>query len=697
MGVDGVGRYSMGVERTRLGFYLVSLGLILACSSGGSDTDVDVDLLPPRDARSDDLGGAGDLSDADAVDAAWRFDRGDYDLVHGWILLDKDPEAMAASIEAAAAFGVNHVQLSHGLIMNIEDILGDDPAVAQRVTTLNQGVALAHAHGMQAFIWTHELSGVPFDVCYEPGGELWAARAAAYREGLARIPEVDGVVLMFGSAPTAPWLSLCTCAWCEQQPGDSPFEQPAPAERIRLVVEELGAVIADELGKALFVRTFVHEPLEITWHGDGLASVEGVAFTGMHKGPVQDWQPYNPHHPNMGAVGPHPSVLELDLAGEYQGATALPYCAPGYVRYRMRHLWEHRGIGVVARVERGAQRALGTPNEINLWTVRALLDDIDAPLGAIWSAFLEARYGLAPGAAAAEALRAALETTFAVRLRSHYVLGIWAHDKGSDLPADTGLDQFRGRGRMPKWDPDWQDTWARLDQPDWVTLGWIWQEASEAVALAERALDALGPALSALSPDDAADLSRRLQHQLRAAEAWRAVDLFTWAARAHDQGMDDPSLPAWMAWAVGELARVRDAMQAEGLADVAVTGPGSVERFRAFAAPRVPAGAEAARPEADWFAPLTLAAQDAATATLTVHTRRAARLWLDYGTEIPDYGSSLDLGELSAGEDHEVTLTDLPAGGRVVARLRGEIDGREHRGGEIWIFVPAGSAGSREE
>src|SRR5262245_24046106 len=47
--------------------------------------------------------------------------------VNGWILLDANPQAVSASIDAAARFSVNHIQLSHDLIMNIEDVLGGDP------------------------------------------------------------------------------------------------------------------------------------------------------------------------------------------------------------------------------------------------------------------------------------------------------------------------------------------------------------------------------------------------------------------------------------------------------------------------------------------------------------------------------------------------------------------------------------------
>lgn len=90
----------------------------------------------------------------------------------------------------------------------------------------------------------------------------------------------------------------------------------------------------------------------------GLKSVKDVEFTGMHKGPVHDWEPYNPHHPCIGNIGNHPCVQELDVAGEYYGLAILPFCAPGYYRYRLNHLWRNNGEGAVMRVESGTSSAL---------------------------------------------------------------------------------------------------------------------------------------------------------------------------------------------------------------------------------------------------------------------------------------------------------------------------------------------------
>ncbi len=553
---------------------LVALAALLvpACNKArvdGGELPRTLDLADFRQAHdalpetTPDIPGPPDLpTETLDLHETWTFDPASYDPVHGWILLDADPAAVTETIETAAAYGVNHIQLSHGLIMNVEDVLGGDAEAQTRVETLNMAIDLAHQNGMKAYVWAHELSGIGFEVCFAPDDPVWEQRADAYRQALALLPDLDGIILMFGSAPSPPWFAICACDWCLDNYDDLPLFIPPNDERIRIITEHLGQVIVNEQGRELFVRTFVHEPAEIPWHNDGLAAVDGVAFTGMHKGPVQDWQPYNPHHPSIGNVGPHPSVMELDLAGEYYGISVLPWCAPGYYWYRLDHLWRNRGIGVVARVQRGASAALGTPNEVNLLAVRRLVEDHDASLGAIWDEFLSATYGLQSGTPEHDALEQVLRDTFPIRRKSHYALGIWALEKSSDFPDGLALDELNDRGKMPKWNPLWQETWDALDVPDRTTVLWLWQEGSEAVDLAAESLDRFTDVAPALDADAAQDLSRRLTHQWLAARAWRAMDLFIWSHRAK------PSPPerifdereAWMAWARQELEAVKAEM-----------------------------------------------------------------------------------------------------------------------------------------
>jgi len=676
----------MTVRSALVGFIV----LITGCGAGNDRTDAE-DTKDVPDVLHDECVVPGDGSTGDAgsgTDVAWEFRRDDYEIVNGWILLDPDPTAVQSAIETASKYGVNHIQLSHGLIMEIEDILGDSPDVAARVDVLNMGIQLAHEHGMKAYVWVHELSGTGLVLCYGPESAAWEGRADAYREGLSKLPGLDGVILMFGSAPAPPWYTLCDCDWCTDNYDGNLLDTPPQDEKIRIVTEQVGGVITGELGKELFVRTFVHEPDEVGWHSDGLASVQGVAFIGMHKGPVQDWQPYNPHHPCMGNVGDHPSVMELDLAGEYYGKAVLPFCAPGYYRFRMRHMWKNKGIGVVARIQRGSSHVLGTPNEVNIRAVNAFLDEPMTPLEDVWDDFIEDWYGLGPGDYGRDAIGQVLKNTFPIRRKSHYALGIWALDKGSDLPGKVELDQFHDRGKMPKWDPDWQEVWDSLDRPDRRTILWLWQEGTEAVDLAweDRAL--FEDVKDALEPDDAVDLDRRLVHQALAAEAWRAVDLFIWTLIAKNQGAVDSDFDGWIAWAASRLQQVMEDMVQAGLSNVSPAGPARIQQFLANTAGDVPVGVEPVRPPQALFSPLYVTDVSASGAEMRFLLHGEAHIYVDYGLDIPDYGSVVDLGALGGDDLHEFSLEALEPGRRYVVRLRADVDGMEHRGGDFWIFTP---------
>ena len=670
--------------RFRLLYFLLvfSLPLLLACETDNTESGVS--------GGDPDAAEAETSENCEADAEPWEFNRDDYDLVNGWILLDDDAEAVRDSIKTAALYGVNHIQLSHDLIMEIEDIIGNDDESLRLAELLNLGITLAHEHDMKAYIWSHEFSGTGINICYGPEGDVWGERKEAYRKAFEKLPGLDGVVMMFGSAPMPPWFTLCPCEWCEENYGTGlPLEIPPQDERIRITVENIGGVIVNEFGKELFIRTFVHRPEEIDWHGDGLAAARGVEFTGMHKGPVQDWQPYNPHHPNLGHIGEHPSIMELDLAGEYYGLSILPFCAPGYYRYRLKHLWENRGIGAVLRVQRGSYHALGTPNEINMYAISELIENMEKPLEEIWDEFLLSFYGLDKENQCQPKLKEILKDTFPIRLKSHYVLGIWAMEKGSNPPTDTELDQFRDRGGMPKWDPDWQDVWDSLARPDRQTVVWIWQEGSESVELADESLEKAAELEGCLSPERFDDLHHRLKHQKYAAEVWRAIELFIWANMAKSLYPADSDLPAWQKWAYEELGRIKEAMTADGLGGVQIASPGLIQAFLNNTADKVPTDAAASIPDVPVFSPIETISTGADQCELSFTVSRGANVTVEYGLDIPDYGRSIELGQVEADKPKTFTLSGLAPGKRHVVRLKSTIEGKLYLGGDFWIFLPA--------
>jgi len=67
-------------------------------------------------------------------------------------------------------------------------------------------IFLKNDSNLTAVVWVHEFNNVGLSVCFEPGHRIWRKRQDAYRQALEEIPEIDGVVLMFGSSSLEPWL-----------------------------------------------------------------------------------------------------------------------------------------------------------------------------------------------------------------------------------------------------------------------------------------------------------------------------------------------------------------------------------------------------------------------------------------------------------------------------------------------------------
>lgn len=73
--------------------------------------------------------------------------------IEGWTLLGIEPRVAAEAIKASPAYGINHLQLSHDLMMNLYE--ARDPVVAERINRLAEE---AHAAGInEVCVWDHAL------------------------------------------------------------------------------------------------------------------------------------------------------------------------------------------------------------------------------------------------------------------------------------------------------------------------------------------------------------------------------------------------------------------------------------------------------------------------------------------------------------------------------------------------------------
>ncbi len=455
----------------------------------------------------------------------------------GWQLHDSDEDHIDRMIDLAADYGVNHIQLSHSIIMNIDRINED----AARAALIERVARRAGDKGIKTYIWTHEFNTKQMTVCLDPrtkdGREFWSVRRRAYIDALAKVPDVDGVIVSFGSSRPDPWSLFCTCSWCRKHDA---------GDRVALIVKIIGDVVIGKYHKEFVARTFIHTPRELEWVRLGLIRSErrdGLSV--MSKCVPQDWEPYYPNNSLIGAVGGHPQVVEIDLAGEYWGKSAFPADLTEYLQYRIRYARDHGVSGFVARVERGAEGLLGTGNEINLYSFHELMKNPDADPDTLRLQWFEKRFGLKPDSEDAKMLLDIYKHSFDAVRKMYYVLGFWALEKGSDLTTSATYPALLSGRSVALYDPAFKKREAELTHPDVDVYNRIMEEKSEAVAISDRIFDEINN-VSGMKESDKNLLRNELGMLKRAAETWRLANGALWAYRLYVESGD----PAHLEWSL---------------------------------------------------------------------------------------------------------------------------------------------------
>lgn len=465
---------------------------------------------------------------------------------HGWTLTQNDMDYNLSVLDRMQDYGVQQVQLSHRIVTRIHQF--EDPEVVDRVKTLADRI---HTQGGEVIVWAQELSeDLQILVCYDLDSADMQARMQAYRDALAKVPEIDGVMISFGSAPTELYYTVPTCGGYLE-----------PKERYKAIIEAVSRVVMDEFGKQVYVRTFYHKGFEIPFMRDALAETERPVVV-MSKSEPNDFEPYYPLNPLVGDVGSHPQFLELDCAGEYWGRGAIPFVAVEYFSQRYRETREKstgaqsQFIGSTCRVDRYEYSAMNTLNEANIWAQAQLVKNPDADWQELLSGFIAARYGLANKAEAHRQLFDILRRTYWIGRKMYYAKGEWAFKKGSDLPS-SNLDALTLQldKTIRQWDAAYALIARSVRTPDRQTVLELLQEKHEALELAQRNLDTLPSLRESLDTATYAQLETLLLKQRVATEVW-----FNMAGAVFGQRNRSIGSSSWVAWHLDELERLADAL-----------------------------------------------------------------------------------------------------------------------------------------
>ncbi len=313
---------------------------------------------------------------------------------NGWVLLSYDMPYLREIIKQAPHYNVNHIQLSHDIVMFSHELL-NSPI---RRGNINELIDLAHAYGVpEVTLWTHELAtyGMPMEYRAEDGrvdGDnpgLWTWMQGCYQQLLAPgtgCPEADGIILTFDEVSMF-------------NEGVEVFNRNlfkhdcSPAQSLATVLNKVQEVCAAG-GKSLYART---------WAGtyqdeirDAIALNGDPAIWMMNKnvgdprGYSTDWLFMDSHHPCIGTLPPeYPELLEFDICGEYLGRGKYTFAMTSYLKDHWNYGLDRGVDGAVARIDREGSPSYYTSNRLNLHALKEIIADRHADPATVNLAFCQ--------------------------------------------------------------------------------------------------------------------------------------------------------------------------------------------------------------------------------------------------------------------------------------------------------------------
>jgi len=333
--------------------------------------------------------------------------------VRGWtILSNSEPDAIAV-IGAAKAYNINHLELSHEIVMDLREIRD-----TKRQALVGRLVDAAHTSGIQqVLLWDHalyDLNYYPAEFRTGPGGTIdldnpkfWEWFKADYRALLDLAPRADGVVLTF----------IETGARVERQHS---AKLPTPQDKLAAVVNAVSDIVIGERKLTLYARTFSYTHEEYRNIAGAIAKFARPEVRLAMKEVPHDFFLTHPNDFFAGTIA-RPTLIEFDTGAEYNGQGLIANTWPEHMLERAKDLLRRPHVtGYVARTDRyGLTRIIGRPSEINLLALKRATEDPNVTADAVYDEFITARYGRA----ALPYVKEAFKNAFDIVTSSLYTLG----------------------------------------------------------------------------------------------------------------------------------------------------------------------------------------------------------------------------------------------------------------------------------
>ncbi len=406
-----------------------------------------------------------------------------------WQFQDYNMDHIRRLVDMAADQRINRIQISHEIVMDVEEPLGNP----QLVKDINTICEWAHAKNIKVDMWTHELNGIPKELMKDGKADLddpklWEFIKSKYDKLFNLCPGLDGLVLTMHETAIKIYQDGAVAS------------SVTPEERVAKLIDSMNDV-CKSFGKEFYVRTFSYEPKELDWLLGGIRQCKSD-FVVMTKCCPHDWQPYYPFNPAIGNVGGKRQVVEFDLGHEFTGLSTIPYINLNYLKKHLDYDLSKGIVGAVLRVERLKWRATDTPNQAVIDVFSKMLLNPSVDPHKLYQNWLADRYG----EAAMPDVYSAFMRTEEILNKGMYVLGYWVtnHSRLPDYGYATGSLRRR---TTAKWDPSTKDIEKILHNPTSETIRRIVAEKDEALALVEQSIADIERAKPKLKPEDYAQLS----------------------------------------------------------------------------------------------------------------------------------------------------------------------------------------------
>ncbi len=287
----------------------------------------------------------------------------------------------------------------------------DEEYVRYCERVVNETLDMIEPYGIKSYYWHHELE-VPlrFDEVYpeihnsDGDVEVTHPRIRDFLENKIEdffhaYPKMSGIVLTLHET-RIPLLKLKN-------------QKLGKVERVKYVTEILYNA-CKRLGKELIVRPFASVSAD---YEDLMSAYEQISseLVVCDKWTQFDWSLVLPHNSFLKRIK-NPKVIETDIFGEYFGKGFLPIMLKDHITRKFAECEAENPRGYVSRIDRGGFVPFGTPNEVNLEIMDAVLDgrDVDEAI----DEFFRREYGeFAP------IVREAMENTEQIQINAMFCEG----------------------------------------------------------------------------------------------------------------------------------------------------------------------------------------------------------------------------------------------------------------------------------